>query len=54
MNIEREFIERRNSERRNLINSGIQALHERRITDRRLSNAQISAWVEIFENARRG
>lgn len=54
MQMHRDFIERRDSERRDLINSGIRALHERRITDRRLSNARIYQWVETFENARRG
>lgn len=54
MGMHREFIERRDSDRRNHINSGIRALHERRIANRRLSNARICAWIDRFEKAGRG
>lgn len=54
MNIEREFIERRNEERRKLIATGIRALHDRRAAQRRADNQRISAWIDKFEKSRRG
>lgn len=52
MNIEREFIERRSEQRRQMIQAGIRQLHERREYERRAANSRISAWIEKFERAR--
>lgn len=52
MQIEREFIERRAEQRRQNIANGIRAIHERRESDRRAANSQISAWIEKFERVR--
>lgn len=54
MNIEREFVERRSEQRRQLIRAGIQALHERREHERRVDNFAVFDWIARFENARRG
>ena len=54
MNIEREFVERRSEQRRQLIRAGIRQLHERRAGDRRMDNFAICHWIDKFEKARRG
>lgn len=65
MNIEREFIERRSEQRRQMIRAGIRQLHERRASsfqdeglrsehERRVDNFAVFDWIARFENARRG
>lgn len=50
--LERDFRERRRVERRQAINAGIAALHDRRELVRRGENARIANWLARFDTAR--
>lgn len=50
--LERDFQERRRVERRQAINAGIAALHDRRELVRRGESAMIADWLARFDAAR--
>lgn len=52
MQLDRESIERRSEQRRQLIRAGIRALYERREHERRADNFAVFDWIARFENAR--
>ena len=52
MSSEREFIERRSEQRRQMIRAGIRQLHERREHERRADHFAVFDWIARFENAR--
>jgi hypothetical protein len=52
MQIEREFIERRASDRRATIRAGIAALHDRRGAAIRADNQNVSNWIAKFDAIR--
>lgn len=52
MSSEREFVERRSEQRRQVIRAGIEQLHERRERERRVDSFVVFDWIARFENAR--